>query len=162
LAGAYPAAGGDLARDGVGSGGGVWGNQSAERYCGGICGLCGRECGDGEEDVLGVETEGGIGDIGVFADTITEGIGGSCEWVELELAMLWASEASIALAASMSVSCGFSFSFPLAKSALPWGAVVLQAFPLPFTLPNSPPPEVTPLNFHRTPNSPWTSGTLLS
>ena len=84
---------------------GVWGNHSAERYCGGICV---RECDDGEEDVLGVETlrGSGLGDTGVFADTTTEGMDGSCECecVELELAMLNVSQASMAFAVSVSLS----------------------------------------------------------
>jgi hypothetical protein len=58
------------------------------------------------EVVLGVETERVVGfaDTGVFAETMTEGIDGSCEWDEFELAILLASEASTAVATSISRS----------------------------------------------------------
>lgn len=110
-------------------------------------------------EVRVVEVEG-RDSICVFADTTTEGMDGSCEWDEFELVMLWTSEASLALAASPSLSEGFCFSFPLAELALPLG--VLLPIALFFTFPNRPPPDVAPLNFQRTSNSPLTRGTLLS
>lgn len=99
------------------------------------------------------------GDMGVFAETMTEGMVGSFECDELEFESEASTALALTLAVSISLSWGFSFSFPLAELAFPFVPIAL---PLPFTFPNRPPPDVTPLNFHRTSNSPLTSGTLLS
>lgn len=47
-------------------------------------------------------SEVGPRDVGVFEDTMTEGMDSSCEWDEVELAMLWTSASGVGRSTSLS------------------------------------------------------------